>query len=492
MPIPKPALITSANGDFWNTTATPTAGGTSATITVDTAAEQQDWIGWGGTFNERGWVALMELDQAERDRVMKLLFSKVDGLGLNYGRIPMGASDYAIERYTLCDSPCDETNIDTTFSIDHDKDPNRGLIPFIKAAQAVVTAEKAMYAGIPDTKYWGSPWTPPPWMKDNDAYDKGVMRNEPAILEAYAKYFVKWVQAYQAEGIPIDHVYPQNEPGWAQAYPSCAWGPSTDNGTTTTRTAFLGTFAGEYLAPALTDAGLSTTVWYGTFSNGSSGDPGNAVFPPYWDNRPDASLYAGVGLQWAAVARVSTAISSGKPVMQSEHQCGNYPWLEGANNGMNSTAESADAADKNSFWAPYAPNNYNYGIESWELLKQWIDAGVNGYSAWNMVLDRDGKNLDLARPWPQNALISFEENGTVKVTPYYYVFRHLSQYVDPGAKRLSVTGGNALAFKNPDGSVATVIYNSGAAAQVTLSVGGSMVQFQAPANGWATVNTPAP
>ena len=72
------------------------------------------------------------------------------------------------------------------------------------------------------------------------------------------------------------------------------------------------------------------------------------------------------------------------------------------------------------------------------------------------------------------------------------MFRHLSPFVDPGAKRLTVTGGNALAFKNPDGSIVTVLYNSGAATQVTLSVGGNMVQFEAPTNGWATVNTPAP
>lgn len=492
MPIPKPLLVTTSQAQAWKTDVDPTPGGTTATITVDPAAEQQDWIGWGGTFNERGWKALTALDQGERDRVMKLLFSKVDGLGLNYGRIPMGASDYALERYTLCEDPCGPDNVETAFSIERDKNAEYGLIPYVKAAQAVVEAERAVYAGVPETKYWGSPWTTPRWSKTPAEYDKGVVKNDAPTLTALAKYYVKWVQAYEAEGIPIDHVYPQNEPGWAQAYPSAAWGPSTDNGTTTDRPAFLGTFVNDYLAPAIETAGLNAKIWYGTFSNGSSGSPGNEVFPKYWDNRPDPDKIAGIGLQWAAVARVSTALSLGKPVMQSEHQCGNYPWLNGANNGMTSTAASAEDADKDSFWAPYAPNNYNYGIESWELLKQWIEAGVNGYSAWNMVLDRDGKNLDLARPWPQNALISFEENGDVKVTTYYYVFRHLSQFVDPGAKRLTVTGGNALAFKNPDGSIVTVLYNSGAATQVTLSVGGNMVQFEAPTNGWATVNTPAP
>ena len=487
-PIPKPLLITSWSGEFWKTDVDPTPGGTTANITVDTSpgAELQSWIGWGGTFSERGWASLMGLDQAQREGVMKLLFSKVDGLGLTWGRIPIGASDYAMDRYTLCDAPCNETNIETTFSIDRDLDPDQGLIPYVKAAQAVVEAEKAQYKGISDPVFSGSPWTPPPWMKNNNAYDKGMMRNESAILEAYAKYFALWVQEYEEQGIPIDHVYPQNEPGWAQSYPSCAWGPFTDGSTDNSATPpFLGTFVEQNLIPALADAGLATKVWLGTLSN-------DKWFSNYWGSLTDETVVGGMGLQWETINSIATPIAAGVTVMQSAHRCGNYPWVSGANNGTTSTAVDAESADKDTFWAEYAPNNYNYGVESWELLKQWITAGANGYSAWHMVLDREGIGIDVSRPWPQNALISFEANGDVKITPYYYVFRHLSQYVEPGARRLTVTGGDALAFKNPDGSVVTVVYNSGAATQITLSVGGNMVHFQAPANGWATVNTLPP
>jgi len=92
------------------------------------------------------------------------------------------------------------------------------------------------------------------------------------------------------------------------------------------------------------------------------------------------------------------------------------------------------------------------------------------------------------RPWPQNALIVVD-GTTVKYTPFYYVFRHVAQYVDPGATVLNVTGGNALAFKNPDGTVVTIMYNSGAAASsTTLSVDGTLYQVSIPAHGWATVN----
>jgi glucosylceramidase len=114
---------------------------------------------------------------------------------------------------------------------------------------------------------------------------------------------------------------------------------------------------------------------------------------------------------------------------------------------------------------------------------------VHIYSAWNMVLDSVGANLDETRAWPQNALLSVDVNaGTLEVTPAYYVFRHVGQYVEPGAVRLGTQGGDALAFRNPDGSIVVALYNSGGEAQMTVSVGGQNLQFTVPGRGWATVN----
>ena len=135
------------------------------------------------------------------------------------------------------------------------------------------------------------------------------------------------------------------------------------------------------------------------------------------------------------------------------------------------------------------PNDHAYAIESWGYIRDWIKAGVNVYSAWNMVLDTAGKNLDSMRPWPQNALLTVNTaSRTLNVTPAYYVFRHLSQYVDPGAKVVTTTGGDALGFKNPDGTIVAVVYNSGAARKFIVSVAGRRQQFDMPASGWATIN----
>lgn len=461
-----PSVVISAEGRYWQpghaTTSTQ-----AATVVVDTEHRFQTWHGLGGTFNEAGWDALQELTEDQRQAVMRSLFDETEGTGFIWGRIPMGASDYALTRYSL-NEVADDLDM-THFSIERD---HRYLIPYIKAAQAI----------RPDLKFWGSPWSPPPWMKTNKIFDRGAF--DPKYYGAYADYFVEWVKAYENQNIPIDHVQPQNEPGWAQGYPSCAWGPSIADGEFTDRPVTLGTFVEHHLIPKIKDAQLGTDIWYGTLSN-------DQTYDAYWNAVSDNALadITGVGLQWGTHSRVAelarTAGKDGKPllVMQTEHRCGNYPWLA-------DKATSQEDADRTNFLATIAPNNHAYAEESWDLIKNWLESGVHIYSAWNMVLDTGGFNMDTDRPWPQNTLITVDRQArTYRLTPAYYVFRHIGQYVKPGATRIAVEGGDALAFQNPDGRVVTVLYNDQTEAKdVTLSVAGKKAQLALPARGWATVH----
>ena len=130
-------------------------------------------------------------------------------------------------------------------------------------------------------------------------------------------------------------------------------------------------------------------------------------------------------------------------------------------------------------------------MESWGLIRDWIKAGVTAYSAWNMVLDTVGVGIDSTRVWPQDALLVVDvSSGTLIATPAFQVFRHVSAFVSPGAQVVATSGGDALAFKNPDGSDVLVVHNSGATRTMTVGVAGRKLQFTVPASGWATVVSP--
>ncbi len=444
----KPDLIVSGPNSYWQE-AELVMGGSNASVTV-TATALQDWHGFGGTFNEKGWEAMKSLSPADRDTAIRLLFGKADGAAFTYGRIPIGSSDYANSRYSLNETANDLTM--ENFSIERDK---QDLIPYIKSALAV----------NPDIHFWASPWTPPTWMKENikpelSPFDGGNMRDEPSILDAHALYLARFVEEYEKEGIHIEAVHPQNEPGWEQEYPSCLWTGAT-----------LATYIADHMGPTFEERVPGVEIWLGTMSNSNSTDRVAAVM----GNEKARSYVSGIGMQWAmgdgnAPSQYSS-MYAGLPLMQTEHICGNFPWVNGTDQSR-------------------APNDHAYALDSWGYFKNWIGKGVNSYSAWNMVLDTVGRSLDDGRPWAQNALLVVDTQAKQLIaTPTYFVFRHLSQYVVPGAVRLQTQGGDALAFENPDGSIVAVIHNpDGQAAMTTVSIGGSMVQANIPGSGWATIN----
>jgi len=467
-----PPLVTSAPGAYWKTDVTPTDSTAAATVTVNDTVTAQTWDGFGAAFNEKGWDFLTT--PALQSEAIKLLFSATDGAAFAWGRIPIGASDYATSRYTLADNGgtdvapnTDESNRPAadnalaSFSIARDE---MKLIPYIKAAQAV----KA------DIRFWASPWTPPVWMKTGykknsgadssknavkpSYFDGGTMKTDAATLTAYAQYFTKFVTEYKNKGINIEVVSPQNEPGYDQNYPSCLWEKGN-----------YANFIATYLGPAMKT--LNVKIMLGSLSNDATDFDIAAAALANATAKPFLSV---VGAQWNTLdATKLNNLNSGLPFWASEHKCGNYPWNPSGYPAYNSTQ---------------APNDQAYGVESWGYIRDAINkVKVTSYNAWNMVLDKSGLGIDTTRDWKQDSLL-FVDAGKVNPTPAYYVFRHMSQYVTPGAKVVGTTGGDAVAFKNPDGSIVATMFNSGAAnAAYVVAIGGKKLQFAMPANGWATV-----
>ncbi|RZJ23615.1 MAG: glycosyl hydrolase family 30 [Acinetobacter sp.] len=386
-------------------------------VVIDAKKTLQRIDGWGACFNELGWKNLLLLDTAKRTQIVNDLFG-TDGLNFNMGRIPVAASDYALNWYSYNETPNDFDM--SKFSINRDKD---FMLPFIKAALKV----------NPSLDFWASPWSPPSWMKVNNHYasipskfnDLPESRSvkmlkeqfilKPEYLKSYALYLAKFLQAYQAEGIDITGLHIQNEPFHHATFPGCVWSAKS-----------MGLFITDYLQPAFKRQEINTGIWYGTINNGSMDGYEGAL-----DNPKVRKIIKGVGVQWAGKNALKDLSQKypGTKFMQTESECGNgtFDWKAAA---------------------------YTFG-----LIKFYLDNGVSSYTYWNMVLDNTGQS---SWGWKQNALITVNPTSKeVTYTPEFYLFKHLSSFVKAGSYKLSQQGPHeeTLAFKNQDGKIVLFIHN---------------------------------
>lgn len=168
-------------------------------IDVDSLAILQTIDGFGYTLTGGSAYLINRMNSAEKSAILNELFGKgANSIGISYLRISIGASDLNATVFSYDDMPAGQTDVDLAhFNLSQD---TIDLIPVLKQILAI----------SPDIKIMGSPWSAPPWMKDNDSTKGGSL--EPKYYSVYAKYFVKYIQEMQARGINIDAITPQNEP----------------------------------------------------------------------------------------------------------------------------------------------------------------------------------------------------------------------------------------------------------------------------------------
>ena len=254
-------------------------------------------------------------------------------------------------------------------------------------------------------------------------------------------YLVNWIKAYEAEGIKINFIVPQNEPGWAQAYPSCAWGSYYDGSTTHYGTTYLGDFVKNNLSPAMKTASLTTNIWYGTFSNDGR------VSGLLGEHCPsDKTLVKGVALQWATDVQVC------------EGRCG---WLQGDAVGTQvrqlsvADAKATSEADVDPRQLPSGPRAQQSRLRRGKLgsdqeldrqgrqqLQRLEHGARQGRLQPRQVSSVAAKRADCRR-WHDGQV----HRGLLRV-PARGGVRGAGRY-----RAQASLGGNALAFKNPDGTV---------------------------------------
>ncbi|MCS6823844.1 MAG: hypothetical protein NZ529_06070 [Cytophagaceae bacterium] len=413
-------------------------GNLSSLIEIRPTDKFQKIDGFGGCFNELGWKAMEILSPEQRENIIKSLFDSAAGCNFNICRAPIGANDFSLNWYSLNDSINDYEM--KYFSIERDK---KMLIPYIKAAMKYK----------PSLKIWGSPWSPPAWMKSNKKYyctnrDARIIW-EPKVLKAYALYFEKYVREYRKEGINVYAVHIQNESDACQIFPSCIWTGEEQRD-----------FIKYYLGPRFKASDLDTEIWLGTIINSDFKEQAGIVLA---DDETRAYI-TGVGYQWQGKKAVKETHEKFPNVklMQTETECG------------------------------VGDNDWNYAEKTFKLMNFYLRRGANAYMQWNMVLDEKGFST---WGWKQSAMITVDQkNKNVIYNPQYYVACHFSRFVSNGAYRIDVGGAaeNTLAFLNPNGQVVVVNANHDNQPQnINLKIGNKVLQFTLPTKSFNTFIIPA-
>jgi glucosylceramidase len=409
-------------------------------VDLDTTVKYQTIDGWGGSPNEIGTNALHKLPAALQDSVIKLLFDTVTGCKFNVIRLPIGCTDFSLGGYTLNDTPND--TLMTNINITRD---SLGTIKFTKDAMRY----------NPNLQVWGSPWTAPKWMKNNNNWWGGGANTEecaliqtPKILTAYALYFSKAIQLYKDAGLPYFALAFQNEPRVCQPFPSMRW----SSGTT------MANFMKYYLYPRMHADHPDIQLWTPTMNVAD-----HTYFAPLLNDTATTHLVA-TGVQY-----------EGKDAVVWLHAT--YPNIK-----IYATELVCGGGD----------NQWAYAFDpTFRDIKFYFDNGASGAFQWNLMLDKSGSSGPMIN-WIQNSMITMDTVAkTIMCQPQYYVLKHMSYYIRPGARIIRITGSymaNVIAAQNPDGSVAVVAQNNAVAAQqiAVRFFGSQMVRATLPGSSFAS------
>jgi glucosylceramidase len=436
------------------------------TITVEPRTSYQTMDGFGASITDSSANVLYRLSAADREKTLRSLFDPRAGIGVSFLRQPVGSSDFTAEaeHYTYDDVPAGRTDFALKhFSIAHDE------LEILRRAKQLNPAVKVM----------ATPWSPPAWMKTGDSLVGGRLKDDPAVYDAYARYLVKFVQAYTKAGVPIDFLSVQNEP--QNRNPSAY--PGTDMPIRQEAAVI------SALGPLLLKASPRTKIL--GYDHNWTTHPGDiASTPPGEDPETDYpyKLLQSPAARW--IAGTAYHCYSGDPSAQTAlHKA--FPskgiWFSecSGSHGPNDT-----------------PPQIFRGTLTWHArnlmlgtTRNWAKSVVN----WNIALDSTG-GPHLGGCDTCTGLVTLQPDGTVSTDAEYYTIGHLSKFVKPGAVRIGstsygTTGWNgqlmSAAFRNPDGSTALVVHNENDDPRsFAVAVGDQYFDYELPGGAIATFTWP--
>ena len=411
------------------------------TINLNPEEKFQTITGFGGAFTESSAYLLNRLSATNREKIMEAYFSE-EGANYSLTRTHINSCDFSLKHYAYAMVDGDK-NLEH-FSIEEDK--NNNLIPMILEAQSI---------SKDGFKIIASPWTSPPWMKDNKSWIGGKLL--PEYNDTWALYFSKYIDAYKKEGIDIWGITVENEPhGNGNNWESMLFSPKE-----------MTDFVQNHLGPKLDKDGKSNVKILGYDQNraglkewvdemfrdeqSSKYFAGTAIhwYESTYDYFPEALQYAHKKAPTKYLIETEGCVDSEVPKWKDDA----WYWKKEA------TDWGWDwASEKDKHLHPkYAPVN-RYAIDIIGCLNNYVD----GWIDWNMVLDKQG-GPNWFKNWCVAPVIVDPGKDEVYFTPLYYTMAHFSKFMRPGAVKIGCEIDNtdvmSTAVKNPDGSIAVVIFN---------------------------------
>jgi len=413
-----------------------------STIELNSKKEFQTISGFGGAFTESSAYLLNKMSEEKRNEILAAYFAK-DGARYSLARTHMNSCDFSLNNYSYTPVAGDKKL--AHFSVDEDKDD---IIPMIKDAMAI--SEDGF-------KLFSSPWTAAPWMKDNNSWVGGKLL--PEYYDTWALFFSKYVDAYSEEGIDIWGFTVENEPhGNGENWESMHYSPEE-----------MTDFVQNYLGPKLEADGKGHLKILGYDQNrgglrewvdvmykdeaSSKYYDGTAIhwYESTYDYFPEELQYAHQKAPDKYLIQTEACVDAEVPVWKDDK----WYWKKEATDWGYDWREE----EKKYLHPKYAPVN-RYARDIIGCLNNWVDGWVD----WNMVLDTKG-GPNWANNWCIAPVIVDPEKDEVYYTPLYYVMTHFSKFIRPEAKVIEAKKTDkelmVAAAKNPDGSIAVVVFNEG-------------------------------
>jgi glucosylceramidase len=406
-------------------------------IVLSPEKKHQEILGFGAAFTDTSCYMFNQLSVSVRAELFRTLFDPSE-MGLNVCRTCIGSPDSAAAVYSYDDGEVDPEL--KRFSIEHDREY---ILPILREARGVNS----------DLFLFSSPWSPPGWMKSNGSMLGGCMRH--TYMPSYANYLLKFLRAYEAEGVPVQAVTVQNEVDADQdgGMPACAWPQD-----------YEADFVTMHLGPLFERSGAKTKIWIIDHNYNLWGRAMGELETPDMLKYTNAVAWHGYEGEPEWINRVQDA----------------FPDVE-------------------MYWTEGGPD-----YTSPDYLTEWADWGrvftgilqncCRSITAWNFATNEHGRPyVGIGSSGVGGAMIIDSRTKSISYSGMFWALGHFSRFVRRGARRIdSQSPAKQLyhcAFENPDGSLVAVITNPAPRRTCELRLGNRVAIVVLPGNSVVTLTS---